>query len=96
MGALKPYTTANTLYCLYKDKRRKPTDFFNNFNLELKSVKNNGNCSAKVLIQHPRSGSLGGQPTSNPLGKKGISLCERYRIPQKLLDDIFTQIKKGK
>ena len=77
MKALKHYTTSNTLYCLYKDKRRKPTDFFNNFELELKSVKNDGNCRATV-------------------GVVDVPLCDRYRIPQKLLDDIFTQIKRSK
>lgn len=77
MKALKPYTTANTLYCLYKDNRRKPTDFFNNFNLELKSMKELGNCRATR-------------------GVVDVPLCDRYRIPQKLLDDIFTQIKRKK
>jgi len=77
MKALKPYTRAETLYCLYKDNRRKPTDFFNNFNLELRSMKTLGNCRAT-------------------LGVMEISLCDRYRIPQKLLDDIFAQIKRKK
>tara|TARA_Y100000593_G_C4193444_1_gene278124 strand:+ start:199 stop:810 length:612 start_codon:yes stop_codon:yes gene_type:complete len=36
MKSLKPYTTAQTLYGLYGDKRLKRTDFFNNFNLKLK------------------------------------------------------------
>jgi len=70
MNALKPYETQKTLYCLYKDKRRKPTDFFNNFNLDLKE----GNCRATELVS-------------------SLSLCERYKIPQKLLDDIFRQLK---
>ena len=77
MKALKPYTTSNTLYCLYKDNRRKPTDFFNNFELELKNVKNDGNCRATT-------------------GVVDVPLCDRYKIPQKLLDDIFNQIKKSK
>ena len=70
---LKPYTEATTLYCRDKDKRRKPTDFFNNFNLDLQK----GNCRAK-------------------LGVVNVPLCERYKIPQKLLDDIFTQITRRK
>ena len=77
MKALKPYTTSNTLYCLYKDNRKKPTDFFNNFDLELKSIKSAGNCGASV-------------------GVVNVPLCDRYKIPQKLLDDIFNQIKKSK
>ena len=36
MKALKPYTTAQTLYALYNYPALKRTDFFNNFNLKLK------------------------------------------------------------
>jgi hypothetical protein len=95
MNALKPYKTANTLYCLYSDKRRKPTDFFNNFNLDLKNVKNDGNCKAEVSVQQIRTGRYGGvrDEAAARLGKVGIPLCLRYRIPQKLLNDIFTQMK---
>jgi hypothetical protein len=98
MKALKPYSTANTLYCLYKDERRKPTDFFNNFNLELKNVKNDGNCRALVSVQSVKTGARGGvkDEAALRLGKVGIPLCDRYRIPQKLLDEIFRQFKTNK
>lgn len=33
--SIKPMIRSTTLYCLYGDKRRKPTDFFSNFELEL-------------------------------------------------------------
>ena len=36
MSQLSKFNRATTLYCLYGDKRYKPTDFFNNFGLELK------------------------------------------------------------
>jgi len=73
MKKLGKYGTTKTLYCLYSDKRRKPTDFFNNFGLELKE----GNCKAIV-------------------GVLDVPLCERYKIPQKLLDDVFRQMKLNK
>ena len=60
-----------TYYCLYGDKRKKPTDFFSNVKLSLKE----GSCSAKAEFSK-------------------LKLCERYAIPQPLLKDIFSQIKK--
>ena len=44
MKKLPTYHTENTLYCLYGDSRRKPTDFFSNVKLNLKG----GNCKSKV------------------------------------------------
>tara|TARA_B100000519_G_scaffold3775_1_gene3677 strand:- start:423 stop:1049 length:627 start_codon:yes stop_codon:yes gene_type:complete len=44
MKKLPKYHTEKTLYCLYGDKRRKPTDFFSNVKLNLKE----GNCGSKV------------------------------------------------
>lgn len=46
MMGLPKYETHNTYYCLYGDKRKKPTDFFSNVKLKLKK----GNCLAKVDI----------------------------------------------
>ena len=46
MMGLPKYETHNTYYCLYGDKRKKPTDFFSNVKLTLKK----GNCLAKVDI----------------------------------------------
>lgn len=40
---------ATTLYCLYGDMRRKPTDFFNNLDLELKEP-DASKCEGKKLI----------------------------------------------
>ena len=37
MPWIRRQETASTLYCLYGDKRRKRTDFFNNFDLKLKT-----------------------------------------------------------
>lgn len=94
MKKLKPYSTAYTYYCLYADNRKKPTDFFNNFDLDLKK----GKCRALVSVQQVRTGTMGGvrDEAAARLGKVGIPLCERYKIPQKLLDDIFTQMKNKK
>jgi len=44
MKKLPTYYTALTKYCLYNDKRKKPTDFFSNVELKLKE----GNCDARV------------------------------------------------
>lgn len=44
MKKLPKYHTEKTLYCLYGDKRRKPTDFFSNVVLKLKE----GKCGSKV------------------------------------------------
>lgn len=38
-----------TLYCLYGDVRRKPTDFFNNVSLGLKEIEKNA-CKDKKLV----------------------------------------------
>lgn len=39
-----------TLYCLYGDMRRKPTDFFNNVGLELKDPDSYVACKGKKLV----------------------------------------------
>ena len=44
MKKLPKYHRELTYYCLYKDKRKKPTDFFSNVKLSLKE----GSCDAKV------------------------------------------------
>ena len=44
MKKLPQYHTEKTYYCNYGDKRKKPTDFFSNVKLKLKS----GSCNAKV------------------------------------------------
>ena len=46
MKKLPPYHRELTYYCLYGDKRKKPTDFFSNVKLSLKE----GSCRAKVDI----------------------------------------------
>jgi len=44
MKKMPKYDTHYTYYCLYGDKRKKPTDFFSNVKLKLKE----GSCDAKV------------------------------------------------
>ena len=44
MKKMPKYHRELTYYCLYKDKRKKPTDFFSNVKLSLKE----GSCSAKT------------------------------------------------
>ena len=46
MKKMPKYHRELTYYCLYKDKRKKPTDFFSNVKLNLKK----GSCRAKVDI----------------------------------------------
>lgn len=74
--AMKPFDLATTSYCMYGDKRNKPTDFFNNFNLELKPV-------CKPSAPHGSN--------ANHVGVVDVSLHERYKIPPKLIDVIFNQ-----
>lgn len=84
-----PHSTAFTHYELYGDNRRKPTDFFNNFNLELKQP-------TYPLPQY----RVGPKDYSNP--EKGVlpkyklvdrcSLADRYRIPSKLIHHVVRQI----
>ena len=69
MKKLPEYHRELTLYCLYDDKRKKPTDFFSNVKLELKT----GKCNARVDFNK-------------------LKLCDRYKIPQRLLTSIFKQL----
>ena len=48
MPRMKKLKRATTLYCLYGDKRYKPTDFFNNFDLQLKEC-NKCKCKNKLI-----------------------------------------------
>lgn len=70
MKKLPKYHTEKTLYCLYGDKRKKPTDFFSNVKLNLKE----GSCG--------RTGKT----------IEYLSLCDRYKIPQPLMKQIFKQL----
>ena len=73
MAKLRPYDQIMTYYCQYGDKRQKRTDFFNNFNLSLRT----GFCRAQVNFNT-------------------LPLCERYKIPQPLINSIFKQIEINK
>jgi len=67
-----------TLYCLYNDVRRKPTDFFNNVDLKLKDAEQHRNddaCSKDKLI-----------------GVVELPLNKRYAIPPKLVRTILTRM----
>ncbi len=70
MPWVKKQQMTSTLYCLYGDKRRKRTDFFNNFNLQLKQETK---CN---------------KPT---IGVVKVKLCDRYKIPGRLISNIFKQ-----
>lgn len=74
MKKLPPYNTETTYYCLYGDNRTKRTDFFNNFNLDLKQ----GHCRGRVRVD------------------KLPNLCDRYKIPPKLIQSIFKQSEENK
>ena len=67
-----------TLYCLYGDKRVKPTDFFNNVGLELKEGTPQS-CSSEGRIRVQGD-------TRN--------IEERYFIPPKLVKDILEKMVK--
>ena len=64
-----------THYCLYGDKRIKPTDFFSNMDLKLKNPKEE-KCKGKTV-----------EVVKVPLN-------ERYKIPSKLILQIFNIFEK--
>jgi site-specific DNA-cytosine methylase len=67
-----------TLYCLYNDVRRKPTDFFNNVDLKLKDAEQHRNdpaCDKNKLI-----------------GVVELPLNKRYAIPPKLVRTILSRM----
>ena len=67
-----------TLYCLYNDVRRKPTDFFNNVDLKLKDAEEHRNdvaCKKDKLI-----------------GVVELPLNKRYAIPPKLVRTILSRM----
>lgn len=65
---IKKLNLTTTLYCHYGDKRRKITDFFSDFKLNLNQEKK---CKCKTV------------------GVVDLPLCERYKIPSKLIEQIF-------
>ncbi len=65
---MKKIPRYTTLYCLYGDKRRKETDFWSNFPLNLKEDRK---CPGETI------------------GVVDVPLCERYKIPAKLIQQIF-------
>ena len=69
-----------TLYCLYNDVRRKPTDFFNNVDLKLKDAEQHRNDDACKKDKFIRVVEL-------PLNK-------RYAIPPKLVKTILSRMKE--
>jgi site-specific DNA-cytosine methylase len=72
----------STYYCLYGDKKRKATDFFNNFPNNLNLLKMPFHCKHKfkhINIQDMH-------------GKKNINF--RYSIPKKLVEHIINEFKK--
>jgi len=71
-------------YCQYGDKRAKPTDFWHNIpNLKLKQC-HNGN------LDHEQA------PRGSKTGTQGMKLHERYKIPEKLCEEILNCIALSK
>lgn len=62
----------STYYCLYGDKRLKPTDFFSNFDLQLKEP----------------TRTTEGCKKGNTVGVVDLPLNERYKIPAPLIKQI--------
>jgi site-specific DNA-cytosine methylase len=80
MVKLRPYDLATTYYCFYGDTRTKQTDFFNNFDLQLKK----GSCRGteltrlmplckKYRIPQPLINSIFKQVTENKISTKNKS-----------------------
>ena len=82
MEKLLPYTTAQTHYILYGDKKLKKTDFFNNFNLQLKSQ--DDEYYVLRMRQHRK--------IKDYVGVCSMKLADRYSIPPKLIEHIYKQV----
>lgn len=70
---MKQLPRFTTMYCLYGDKKTKPTDFWSNIPLKLKD---NKKCPRETV------------------DTQYLSLCEKYKIPTRLLTSIFKQYLK--
>lgn len=78
--SMENFDRATTSYCRYGDKRNKPTDFFNNFNLKLLPI-------CKPSDPHAKKD---GKPISH-IGVVEVCLNDRYRIPPRLIRVILQQ-----
>lgn len=70
---MKKIHMETTYYCLYGDKRRKPTNFWSNFIMNLKTT-DEGNKAKEC---------------KNTVGVQDIKLKERYKIPAPLIKQIL-------
>ena len=79
---MKGFFRNTTTYCKYGDKRKKATDFFSNFDIDLKPV-----CTPSAPHGFEKHAFFG-----------RLSLTDRYKIPSKLITEIFNQanLKKEK
>ena len=75
---MKKLRMETTIYCLYGDNRRKPTNFWSNYPLNLRPIedeKKTNECDNPVSVAH-------------------ICVRERYKIPSKLVRHILKQYLK--
>ena len=75
---MKEYPRYDVSYCQYGFNRMKPTTIWSNVN-GFKPLK----CKKKDNCQHIKA------PRGSQTGTQGVSKNERYRIPEKLIEDLF-------
>lgn len=87
MEGFKRHSRYTAWYCQYGHHTAKPTDFWTNFNLQLKTCKNsNPHCDHE---RAPRGANKGIQGVKNPKGSNYF----RSIVPSKLCETVLNQIE---
>jgi hypothetical protein len=79
---MKKLERETTLYCLYGDFKKKPTDFWNNFPNGLNLNQETKQCPNKTT------------PVQSTKGVKNLNLDQRYSMPSKLIKHFLDEFKK--
>jgi hypothetical protein len=79
---MKKLERETTLYCLYGDFKKKPTDFWNNFPNGLNLNQETKQCPNKTI------------PVQISKGVKNLNLDQRYSMPSKLIKHFLDEFKK--
>jgi len=79
---MKKLERETTLYCLYGDFKKKPTDFWNNFPQGLNLDQETKQCPNATI------------PVQISKGVKNLNLDQRYSMPSKLIKHFLDEFKK--
>ncbi len=79
---MKKLARETTLYCLYGDFKKKPTDFWNNFPSGLNLDQETKQCPNATI------------PVQISKGVKNLNLDQRYSMPSKLIKHFLDEFKK--